>query len=182
MGCLAVWVCRVLLKVIWKAPPHGKTPNKVACAPHLLYGKPMERLVHEGGVVKLRYLSWSDGVSCKTSSHMCESWYFPKFLLREGSSTWIYMASFMFLVTTLWFPVNYGEALGAYWVSCTLAMVVFRGWGPQVFLESVPKGSAWFPYVFLRTVDVWAFKFIYNPTFLSLLSLSLGPWEGFWWC
>ena len=67
----------------------------------------------------------------------------------------------------LWIPVKYGQAFRAYLVS-------YRGWDPKVFLEPVPKGSAWFPYVFLQTVDVWAFKSIFNPTFCSLLSLSLG--------
>ena len=66
----------------------------------------------------------------------------------------------------LWLPVNYGEAFRAYWVSYRMAMVVYRGWGLEVLLEPVPEGSAWFLYVFLWTVDVCAFKSIYNPTFL----------------
>ena len=44
------------------------------------------------------YLSWSDGVPCKTWSQMCGSWYLPKFLLSEGSLTHMYIASLMFMV------------------------------------------------------------------------------------
>ena len=42
-----------------------------------------DSLAHVGRLVKLSYLSWSAGVSCKTWSHMCWSWYFTKFLLSE---------------------------------------------------------------------------------------------------
>ena len=48
---------------------------------------------------KAVYLSWSNGVSCKTLSNMCRSWYFANFLLSEGSLMQIYMPSFMFPVT-----------------------------------------------------------------------------------
>ena len=44
-------------------------------------------LTHVGGLVKLSYLSWSAGVSCRTCSQNCGSWYFPRFLLSEGSFT-----------------------------------------------------------------------------------------------
>ena len=33
------------------------------------------------------YLSFSPGVFTSTSSHMCDSWYLPMFLLRDGSLT-----------------------------------------------------------------------------------------------
>ena len=51
------------------------------------------------GLVKLGYLSWGASVSSRAWSHMCENWFFPKFLLSERSFTQIYIASFMFLVT-----------------------------------------------------------------------------------
>ena len=51
------------------------------------------------GVVVLGYLSHSQGVSCSTTSHMWGSWYLPRFLLRDGLFTWMYMAPFMVLVT-----------------------------------------------------------------------------------
>ena len=74
----------------------------------------------------------------------------------------------------MWLPVKYGKTFRAYCVSCTMAMVAYWGWSPVVFLDPVPKESTWFPYVFLWTVDVWAFKSIYNPYFFKFLSLSLG--------
>ena len=39
--------------------------------------------------------------------------------------------------------------------------------GPEVFLEPVPEGSARFPYILFWTVDVWAFKSIYDSTLLK---------------
>ena len=33
------------------------------------------------------YLKWREGVSCRTSSPIWGSWYFPRFLLRDGSLT-----------------------------------------------------------------------------------------------
>ena len=49
-----------------------------------------------------------------------------------------------------------------------------------MFLDPVPEGSAWFPYVFLWSVDVWAFKSIYDPTFLKLVVPVLrGHEKGF---
>ena len=64
----------------------------------------------------------------------------------------------------LWLPINNGETFRAYWVCCRVAMVVNKGWGPKMSLEPVPKGSAWIPYIFLWTIDVWAFKSIYDST------------------
>ena len=43
------------------------------------------------------YFRWSVGVSWSTWSHTWESWNFPRFLLRVGSLTLMYMAFLMFL-------------------------------------------------------------------------------------
>ena len=56
-------------------------------------------------------------------------------------------------------------------------MVVYRGWGPEVFLEPVSKGSARFPYIFFWTVDVWVFKSIHDPTLLKFVDSVLGGHE-----
>ena len=56
------------------------------------------RLAHCGVVMK-GYLKWRAAVSCRTSSQMWGSWYFTRFLLRDGSLTQINMASLMVLVT-----------------------------------------------------------------------------------
>ena len=43
-----------------------------------------------------------------------------------------------------------------------------------MFLDPVTEGSNLFPYVFFWTVDVWAFKPVYDFTFLKFVTLSLG--------
>ena len=67
------------------------TNIEVACTPFCV--------IHLQGSMCGVGLMVSDGVSCKTWSQMCDSWYLPKFQLSEGSLTWMYIASFMFLVT-----------------------------------------------------------------------------------
>ena len=56
-------------------------------------------------------------------------------------------------------------------------MVVNRGWGPKMFLEPVPKGSARFPYIFFWIVDVWAFKSIIDSIPLKVAVPVLGDHE-----
>ena len=43
--------------------------------------------------------------------------------------------------------------------SCRVAMVVDRGWDPEVLLKPVPKSSTTFPYILLWPVDMRTFKF-----------------------
>ena len=88
---------------------------------------------------ELCYLSWSDDMSCKTWSQMCGSWYLPKFLLSEESLTHILHCLFNISGEPLWFPVDYSKAVGVYWVSCGVTVLVYRGWGPKMFLEQSPK-------------------------------------------
>ena len=60
-------------------------------------------------------------------------------------------------------------------------MVVYKGWASEVFSEPVPEGSAGFPYVFLWTVDMWAFESIYDSTLLKFAVPVLGGHEkGFY--
>ena len=115
------------------------------------------------------YLSCSDGVSCKASSDMCGSWYFLKFLLSDGSLTWMYMVTFVFLVTLCNTLSTILKTLRVCWVSCGMAKVVYWGWGSKMFLKSVTKWSSWFPYVLLWAVDAWGLKPVYGPTFLELV-------------
>ena len=65
-------------------------------------------------------------VSCKMLSHMCGSWYFPKFMLSDGSFTYMNMASFMFLEGSLCFLVYDIEALWAEGMSCGTDVKVDR--------------------------------------------------------
>ena len=46
---------------------------------------------------KAELLTCNAGVSCKMLSQIFGSWYFPRFLLSEGSLTCISMVSLMFL-------------------------------------------------------------------------------------
>ena len=80
-----------------------------------------------------------------------------------------------------WWPlINYCEALRAYLVSCRMVMIMYGGWDPEMFLQSVPRCSVQFPYVFLWAVDVWAFKPVYHPTFLKFVIPALeGHENGF---
>ena len=61
-------------------------------------------------------------------------------------------------------------------------MVVNRERGPKMFLEPVPKGSARFPYILFWTVDVLAFKSIYDSTRLKFTVPVLGGHEEFLLC
>ena len=62
-----------------------------------------------------------EGLHCKVGdaqsrwSHMWGSWYFPRFLLRVGSCTWMNMASLMvleWLLTSLWTMLNCFGSIG----------------------------------------------------------------------
>ena len=114
---------------------------------------------------------------------MCGSWYFPKFLLSEGSLTHTHTYIYGLLYVPgnpVCLPVNYSEAFRTYWASCRVTMVMYGGWHPEMFLEPVPECSGHFPYVFLRTVDVWTFIPAYDPTFLKLVIPVLrGHEKGF---
>ena len=93
-------VCREFIEIVeggigkGKAPLHRIILTKWSCTCPPLYcviyiwGRAMWGMVG-GFTTLLCYLTWRDGVSCNTLSHMCDSWYFPKFLLSDGSLTWM---------------------------------------------------------------------------------------------
>ena len=54
-------------------------------------------------------------------------------------------------------------------------MLVNWGWGPEVFLEPVPKVSASFPIYFSGQLMCGHLNLYMTQLFGSLLSLSLGP-------
>ena len=62
-------------------------------------------------------------------------------------------------------------------MSSGMAMVVYRGWDPEVFLEPVPESSARFHYVFLWTVYIWNFESIYDSILLKFAIPVLGVHE-----
>ena len=63
-------------------------------------------------------------------SHMCSSWYFPRFLLKVGSCTRMNMASLMVLEWQLNLFVHYIELVGDHGMSCGDTVVVYGGGGP----------------------------------------------------
>ena len=71
-------------------------------------------------------------------------------------------------------------ALWTDWVSCSVAVLVDWGWGPKMFFEPVPKCSPRFSNIFLRTVYVWAFEFVDNPTLLQFVIPVLMTEECFY--
>ena len=73
--------------------------------------------------------------------------------------------------------MNSGEAVRADWVSCGTAMLMDGGWGPEMFFQPVPKCSPRLSNVLLRTVYVWAFKFVDNPALMKFVVPVLGCHE-----
>ena len=107
-----------------------------ACAPYMLcgpWGRPMDSRV-------MCVVTFDEvmGVSCKTTSHICISWYFPIFLLTDGSLTWMYMASFIVLVmpcASLPIIVKQSTLIG-----CPMAWLCwYMGEGvPEMFFQPIP--------------------------------------------
>ena len=63
-------------------------------------------------------------------------------------------------------PMDYAETVWADWMACGTGMLMDGGWGPEVFFEPIPKCSSSLSNVLLRTVNMWALVFVYDPTFL----------------
>ena len=61
-------------------------------------------------------------------------------------------------------PVDDVKTVRAYGMSCGTGMLMDGGRGPEVFFESVLKGSASLTNILLRTVDGWALVLVYDPT------------------
>ena len=81
------------------APPGGWKDHtyqceECVCNPHMYHGEGWAhyRLVED-------YLRWRAGESYRTSSLVWGSWYFPRFLFRDGVLTLMSMASLRVLVT-----------------------------------------------------------------------------------
>ena len=79
------------------------------------------------------------GVSCKVLSRICGNWYFPRFLLSEGSLTCINMASLMFLEEpcVLQCMILKHSGLGG----CLIELVYWRR-GIDVFFDPFSQSSA----------------------------------------
>ena len=87
------------------------------------------------------------GISHRIPSHMCGSWYLPRFLFRGviNPSEHCFHCG---LGDALGLPAHDGEAVQFDGMICGVGMVINGGWGPKMFLVSVPEGSASFTDVF----------------------------------
>ena len=107
----------------WKE--HTYQGDGISTSPPFVLGWRL-RLLGGGGDVWC-YFRWCEGMSYKTSSHMCGSLYFPMFLLRNWSLTRIYMASLVVLVMPCAFLPMMVKQSHAGEVFHGLAMVVYVG-------------------------------------------------------
>ena len=104
-------------------------------------------------------LCWNVGEACRRLSHICGSWYLPKFLFRGV----LYSYEHGLLDSpgkTVYFFMHNVELLGVHGMSCGGAVVVYGGGGLEMFLDSFSQGSARLPNVGAGTLDVWALVFV----------------------
>ena len=118
------------------------------------------------------YLSWRTGVSCRIWSKICGSWYLPKFLLCEGSFTWMYMASLMFLVNPYVSLCTIVKQSGLN--GCPVELLC---WGMGLLRYSLSLSPNVLPDSQVDSLGqfmCWHLNLLITPLFWSLLSLSLG--------
>ena len=116
------------------------------------------------GIAKSAYFNLSSEMLCRTSSHMCGRWYLPIFLLRDGSLTLMYRASFMVL-RRFWpsLPTISKLSMVTLWPE----MVEWSWMGEGVLrcsFKPLWKVSCWLPNIFFLTIHPVAFISIYDPT------------------
>ena len=68
------------------------------------------------------------------------------------------------------------------WMPSWVAMLMNGGWSLKVFFDHIPKCPARFCNIFLRTVYMWIFQLIDNPTFLQFAVFIFGCHEEFCYC
>ena len=61
-------------------------------------------------------------------------------------------------------PCGYAKAVRFNWMTCGTGMMVDGGRGPGMFFDPVPRCSASLTNILLRTVNVRALVFLYDPT------------------
>ena len=84
-------------------------------------------------------LHWNVGEACRSWSHMCSSWYLPRFLL---SGRVMNMDKHSFLDCpglAVYFLVNNVKLVGVHWVSGGSTVEVYGGGGLEMFLNPVPR-------------------------------------------
>ena len=95
----------------------------------------------------------------RASSQICGRWYLPTFLFRDGLFTLMYRASFMSLVRS---PQD-GKNVNSDRMTRDVDMVMYRGWGLEMFLKPLFKISSWLCYVFMITTHPATFISVYDP-------------------
>ena len=116
----------------------------------------------------------------KTSSHLCDSWYFPMSLLRDGSLILINMAS-MVVLAKLWDSLLTILKLSTFVKFCGESMFINEKGSSGVFLKSFIKGSCRFTNVLLTTLYFDTLLPV-NHFMWMLLSLLLFPCWLFYGC
>ena len=114
----------------------------------------------------------------KTTCHMCDSWYFPMFLLWGGSPTLMYMSSLMVLVKLCDSLPQNGEVILTGLMTYDAVMVIIRRRGPNMFLMSFNKCPGRLPNILLMVHTVMLIP-INHSTLLCDMSLSLGATRRF---
>ena len=104
-------------------------------------------------------LCWNVGEACRSGSHICGSWYFPRFLLRGvlHADEHCFLDGPRLHVNFLMYNA---ELVGVHWMSCGGTVEVYGGGGLKMFFNSFPQGSARFSNVRAGEVDVGALVFV----------------------
>ena len=114
------------------------------------------------------------GEACRRLSHMCGSWYLPKFLFK-GGVLYAYEHGLLYGPgKAVYLFVNNVELVGVHGMSCGGTVVVYGGGGLEMFLNSFPQGPARLPNVGAGALDVWALVFVDDACLVSFGVLILG--------
>ena len=149
----------------------GMLPKKLCMPPTILVGGWVGPC---RGEVMLDYLSWRAGVSCRTWFQTCESWYLPKFLLREELLTEMYLASLMFLATPCGSLSTMEKHLGLMRCSVELLWWWMGDGALGCSLSLPPKALLDSPIYSSRQFICGHLNLYITLLFCNLLSLSLG--------
>ena len=116
-------------------------------------------------MLKCNYSVFSSRMANRTLFQMCGRLYLPMFLLRVGSFTLMYMAS--------WWPWPYSDPpllwfwlLHCWYVASNVLMLKNRWWSFQVFFVSLFKSYGWFPIIFIITLSPATLEPIYDVALL----------------
>ena len=118
-------------------------------------------------------LRWSAGLSFRISSQMHGCWYFPMLLLRDGSLTWMNMASLIvLLMPCASLPIWWNSPHWWYvpWPGC----VGWWGRGFWVFFALILNSPSQLSNILLLTIHLGVFEPVNYPLFCIVESLSLG--------